>query len=89
MEQRFAVRADGPGFSVWDREAGEPAIIAGLSQTGLSRDDADHTAALLNSRNETAGRGAAELAEASDRARAHRRGSPPLRRQPRPNGSRA
>lgn len=89
MEQRFAVRADGPGYSVWDREAGEPAIIAGLSQTGLSRDDADHTAALLNSRNDTAGRGAAELAEAADLLRARRRGSPRLRRGPRPNRSEA
>ncbi|HSV02879.1 MAG TPA: hypothetical protein VLI41_06700 [Phenylobacterium sp.] len=87
MEQRFSVRADGPGYSVWDREAGEPAVIAGMTQTGLSRDDADHTAALLNSRNETAGRGAAELAEAADRARGRRGASLPARRNSRPGRS--
>ncbi len=54
MTDRYLVRPDGSGFCVYDIWTGEPAIIAMTPQTGLPREDAEHTAALLNTR---AGRG--------------------------------
>lgn len=45
---RFLVRPDREGFSVFDAWDGQPAVIAMMRQTGLSRADAEHTAALLN-----------------------------------------
>jgi len=50
MTPRFDVRRDRDGFSVYDVWTGEAAIIAMTPQTGLSREDADHTAELLNRR---------------------------------------
>ncbi|HEY0438258.1 MAG TPA: hypothetical protein VGC92_16570 [Phenylobacterium sp.] len=50
MTNRFAVRPDRQGFSVFDVWTGEPAVIAMTPQTELSRQDADHTAELLNKR---------------------------------------
>lgn len=50
MTDRFQVRPDRAGFSVYDVWTGEAAIIAMTPQTGLSREDADHTAELLNAR---------------------------------------
>lgn len=51
---RFHVRPDRDGFSVYDARTGEPAVIGMTPQTGLSREDADHTADLLNRRPDAA-----------------------------------
>lgn len=48
MTNRYLVRPDAQGFTVFDLERAEPALIASQPQIGLSRDDADHTADLLN-----------------------------------------
>ena len=45
---RFAVRPDAAGWTVFELWTGNPAVIATVPQTGLSEDDARHTAALLN-----------------------------------------
>ena len=45
---RYAVRRDGQGFTVLEIFSGKPAVMAGAPQTGLSEDDAKHTADLLN-----------------------------------------
>ena len=50
MMERFVIRPDRSGFSVCDLWTGEPAVIAMTPQTGLSEEDAEHTAALLNRR---------------------------------------
>jgi hypothetical protein len=47
---RFDVRADARGWTVYDIFTSEAAVIAMAPQTGLSRVDADHTAALLSER---------------------------------------
>ena len=52
MTQRFAIRADPEGFSVYDLWTGETAVIAMTPQSGISREDAEHTAELLNRRAE-------------------------------------
>jgi len=52
MAERFVIRPDRAGYSVGDLWTGEPAVIAMLPQTGLSQDDAEHTASLLNGRAE-------------------------------------
>lgn len=43
-------RPDRDGFSVCDVWTGEIAVIAMTPQSGLSREDAEHTATLLNHR---------------------------------------
>ena len=48
MEPRFAIRPDPAGYSIRDLLTGEPAILGGMAQKGLSLEDAEHTAALLN-----------------------------------------
>ena len=50
MMERFTTRPDREGFSVYDRWTGEAAVIAMAPQTGLSEEDAEHTAQLLNRR---------------------------------------
>jgi hypothetical protein len=45
---RYAVRPDPSGFTVFVLYTGEPAVMAGQPQTGLSEADARHTADLLN-----------------------------------------
>jgi hypothetical protein len=50
MSERFTTRPDREGFSVYDRWTGEVAVIAMVPQSGLSQEDADHTAELLNRR---------------------------------------
>lgn len=50
MDERYHVRPDREGFTVYDVWTGEAAVIAMTPQTGLSREDADHTADLLNLR---------------------------------------
>ncbi len=47
---RFGVRRDRTGWSVFEVWTGEPAVIALVPQTGLSEEDAQHTAELLNRR---------------------------------------
>jgi hypothetical protein len=47
---RFAIRPDRTGWSVYEIWTGEVAVIALVPQTGLSEEDAAHTAALLNRR---------------------------------------
>ena len=48
MENRFAIRPDPTGFSVYDLTTGETLVIAASRQSGLSRQDAEHTAAAFN-----------------------------------------
>ena len=50
MTQRFAIRPDPDGFSVYDLWTGATAVIAMTPQRGISRQDAEHTAELLNRR---------------------------------------
>ena len=50
MNQRFTIRPDREGFCVYDIWTGEVAVIAMTPQDGLSREDAEHTAQLLNRR---------------------------------------
>ena len=45
---RYALRADGAGWTVYAIWTGEPAVVGGTAQTGLSQDDAQHMAGLLN-----------------------------------------
>lgn len=52
MRDRYLVRPDSSGHCVYDIWTGEPATIAMTRQTGLSKEDAEHTAALLNTRAE-------------------------------------
>lgn len=48
MSDRYTLRPDAHGFTVLDLETGAAAQIASQPQIGLSRDDAEHTADLLN-----------------------------------------
>ncbi len=50
MTERFCVRPDPSGFSVFDLWTGEIVVIAMTPQDGLSQEDAEHTAAMLNRR---------------------------------------
>jgi len=50
MTARYAIRPDATGFSVYDLRTGEPVILASTPQRGLSEQDAQHTAELLNTR---------------------------------------
>ena len=45
---RYAVRPDPHGFTVFVVYTGEPAVMAGQPQTGLSEADARHTAEVMN-----------------------------------------
>lgn len=47
---RFIIRPDRDGYSVYDVVAGAVAVIAMSPQTGLSQADAEHTAELMNRR---------------------------------------
>ena len=46
---RYAVRADANGFTVYVIWTSEPAVVGGAAQMGLSEADAQHTASVLNS----------------------------------------
>ena len=48
--ERYRIRPDASGWTVYEVWTGEPALVASKAQTGLSEDDARHTASLLNSR---------------------------------------
>jgi hypothetical protein len=50
MSERYAVRPDPKGFSVFDSMTGETVAIAMTAQGGLSEEDARHTADMLNRR---------------------------------------
>jgi hypothetical protein len=45
---RFALRQDAAGWTVYEVWSSKPAIVAAVAQTGLSEADAQHTAKLLN-----------------------------------------
>jgi len=45
---RYALRPDPSGWTVLEIWTGKPAVVAGAPQTGLTEEDANHTAALLN-----------------------------------------
>lgn len=47
-KDRYALRPDEAGWTVYELWTGDPAVIAGTPQTRLSEDDARHMAALLN-----------------------------------------
>lgn len=47
-KDRYAVRADASGHTVIEIWTGQPAVVAGVPQRGLSEDDAQHMAKLLN-----------------------------------------
>lgn len=49
-KQRFAVRPDRSGFTVYEIWTGEPVVLAMDPQVGLSEIDAQHTADLMNRR---------------------------------------
>jgi hypothetical protein len=50
MTDQYAVRPDPKGFSVYDVWTGETVVLAMTPQEGLSRQDAEHTAVMLNQR---------------------------------------
>lgn len=45
---RFAMRADAKGFTVFEIWTGKPATVASEPQTGLSEEDARHILDVLN-----------------------------------------
>lgn len=45
---RYAIRPDKSGFTVYVIWTSEPAVVGGTPQTGLSEEDARHTMGLLN-----------------------------------------
>ena len=45
---RYAMRADQKGWTIFEIWSGKPALVAQAPQTGLSEADAKHTLALLN-----------------------------------------
>jgi hypothetical protein len=47
-KDRYAVRRDPSGFTTYVIYTGEPAVVGGTPQTGLSEDDARHMATVLN-----------------------------------------
>jgi hypothetical protein len=46
--ERYAVRRDAAGFTTFVIYTGEPAVVGGVPQTGLSEADARHMAGVLN-----------------------------------------
>lgn len=47
---RYGVRRDGKGWTVFEVWSGEPVVLAQARQIGLSELDAQHTAELMNRR---------------------------------------
>lgn len=45
---RYAIRPDPSGFTVYVIWTSEPAVVGGAPQTGLSEEDARHMMGLLN-----------------------------------------
>ncbi len=48
--ERFTTKRDGKGWTVYEVWTGQPAVVAMKPQTGLSEDDANHIANLMNRR---------------------------------------
>ena len=48
--ERFRIRPDRAGWTVFDVWTGEPSVIAMRPQTSLTEAEAEHTAELLNRR---------------------------------------
>lgn len=48
MSQRYDIREDGEGWTVFDLFTGEPVVIDMVPQTGLDIQDADQLAELLD-----------------------------------------
>jgi hypothetical protein len=48
-KDRYGLRRDPAGWTVFEIWTSEPAVMGGVAQTGLSEDDARHTVDLLNS----------------------------------------
>ncbi|MGR4866551.1 hypothetical protein [Caulobacter sp. LARHSG274] len=48
MPNRFDLREDVDGWTVFDRFTGWPAVVAGVAQTGLDIQDADELAEWLD-----------------------------------------
>lgn len=47
-KDRYAIRPDKSGFTVYVIWTSEPAVVGGTRQVGLSEEDARHTLGLLN-----------------------------------------
>lgn len=47
-KDRYAIRQDPAGWTVYVLWTSEPAVVGGTPQTGLSEDDARHTMGVLN-----------------------------------------
>jgi hypothetical protein len=47
-KDRYALRPDPSGWTIMELWTGQPAILAGTPQTGLTEADAQHTVGLLN-----------------------------------------
>ena len=47
-KDRYALRPDAGGWTVYVIWTGEPTVVGGAAQTGLSEDDARHMLDLLN-----------------------------------------
>jgi hypothetical protein len=47
-KDRYALRPDTAGWTVYEVWTGNPAVVAGVPQTRLSEDDAKHMAGVLN-----------------------------------------
>lgn len=48
MAQRYDIRKDERGWTVFDLFTGEPAVVAGVPSTGMEIQDADELAELLD-----------------------------------------
>ena len=48
QKDRYALRPDAGGWTVYEIWTGSPAKVGGAPQTGLSEDDAKHMVVLLN-----------------------------------------
>jgi hypothetical protein len=48
--ERYGVRPDGKGWTVFEAWSGEPVVLAQARQVGLSEVDAQHTAEQMNRR---------------------------------------
>jgi hypothetical protein len=47
-KDRYAIRRDGSGWTVYVMWTGEPATVGGAAQTGLTQADAEHMCGVLN-----------------------------------------
>ena len=47
-KDRYVLRSDAAGWTVLEIWTGQPAVVAGVAQAGLSEEDAAHMAEILN-----------------------------------------